>query len=114
MAWRHWRSPSITEPLRCSLNVSFHFPGLPLEASLDGAVTAGFRTIELLDPYAVELDELERALRRRGLRLDLFNLPMGDFAAGERGFAGDPGVVTSSGAESKPRSGSPSAWVPAR
>lgn len=90
MAWRHWRSPSITEPLRCSLNVSFHFPGLSLEASLDGAVAAGFRTIELLDPYDVELDDLERALRRRGLRLDLFNLPMGDFAAGERGFAGDP------------------------
>jgi hydroxypyruvate isomerase len=58
--------------------------------SLDGALAAGFRTIELLDPYATELDDLERALHRRGLRVDLFNLPMGDFAAGERGFAGDP------------------------
>jgi hydroxypyruvate isomerase len=88
--WRHWRSRSIAEPLRCSLNVSFHFPGLPLEASLDGAAAAGFHTIELLDPYKVPLDELEHALRRRGLRLDLFNLPMGDFAAGDRGIAGDP------------------------
>ena len=78
------------EPLRCSLNVTFHFPGRPLAAALDGAVEVGFRTIELLDPYGVELDDLARALERRGLTLDLFNLPMGDFVAGERGFAGDP------------------------
>ena len=76
--------------MRCSLNVSFHFPGALLEASLDGARAAGFRTVELLDPYAVELDDLERAVRSRGMRVDLFNLPMGDFAAGERGIAGDP------------------------
>ncbi len=43
-----------------------------------------------MDPYAPDLDDLEGALRRRGLRLDLFNLPMGDFLAGDRGFAGDP------------------------
>jgi hydroxypyruvate isomerase len=36
------------------------------------------------------LDDLERGLRRRALRLDLFNLPMGDFATGDRGIAGDP------------------------
>jgi hydroxypyruvate isomerase len=62
-----------------------------LDEALDGVVAAGFQTVELLDPYAPDLDDLERALRRRGLRLDLFNLPMGDFAAGDRGFAGDPG-----------------------
>ena len=76
--------------MRCSLNVTFHYWGRPLEEALDGAVAAGFRTIELLDPYALELDELERALARRGLGVDVFNLPMGDFYAGERGFAGDP------------------------
>ena len=78
------------EPMRCSLNVTFHYWGLPLEAALDGAVTAGFRTIELLDPYSVGLDQLEAALQRRGLSVDVFNLPMGDFYAGDRGFAGDP------------------------
>jgi hydroxypyruvate isomerase len=86
-----WRWSSIAESLRCSLNVSFHFPGLPLEEALDCAVAAGFQTVELLDPYAPDLDDLERALHRRGLRLDLFNLPMGDFTAGDRGFAADPG-----------------------
>lgn len=78
------------ELFRCSLNVSFHFPGLSLLESLDGAAAAGFHTIELLDPYALELDVLERELSRRDLRLDLFNLPMGDFAHGDRGIAGDP------------------------
>ncbi len=78
------------EPRACSLNVTFHWPGVPLLESFDRAVDAGFHTIELLEPYALDLDDLERELGRRGLRLDLFNLPMGDFAAGERGIAGDP------------------------
>ena len=78
------------DPMRCSLNVTFHFWGQPLMDALDGAVKAGFHTIELLDPYIVELDELERALHRRDLTVDLFNLPMGDFYAGDRGYAGDP------------------------
>ncbi len=80
----------MSDPIRCSLNVTFHFFGRPLTDALDGAVKAGFTTIELLDPYSVELDDLERALDRRGLKVDLLNLPMGDFAAGDRGFAGDP------------------------
>lgn len=80
----------MAEPLRCSLNISFHFPGAPLLEALDGAAAAGFHTIELLDPFSTDLDDLERELERRGLRLDLFNLPMGDFAAGDRGIAADP------------------------
>lgn len=78
------------EATRCSLNVSFHYPGRPLLETLETAATAGFHTIEVLDPYAADLDELEAALGRWGLRVDLFNLPMGDFAAGDRGIAGDP------------------------
>jgi hydroxypyruvate isomerase len=81
---------TVPDALRCSLNVTFHFWGRPLLDALDGAVTAGFRTIELLDPYALELDELEGAIERRGLAVDVINLPMGDFYAGERGFAADP------------------------
>jgi hydroxypyruvate isomerase len=80
----------MAEPLRCSLNVSFHFPHADLAAALDGAAAAGFRSLELLDPYAHDLDDLDRALRQRSQRLSLFNLPMGDFAAGDRGIAGDP------------------------
>lgn len=75
---------------RCSLNVTFHFWEQPLEQALDGAVAAGFRTIELLDPYSLGIDELEGQLHRRGLSVDVINLPMGDFYAGDRGYAGDP------------------------
>ncbi|MEX1334868.1 MAG: TIM barrel protein [Candidatus Limnocylindrales bacterium] len=78
------------DSFRCSLNVAFHFPGATLAEALDGAVRAGFHTVELLDPYSIDLDDLEHELGRRDLHLDLFNLPMGDFAAGDRGIAGDP------------------------
>lgn len=76
--------------LRCSLNVSFFARGRPLSDALDAAVAHGFRTIELLDPYAYDPDELDAALTARGLKVSLINLPMGDFAAGDRGYAGDP------------------------
>jgi hydroxypyruvate isomerase len=41
-------------------------------------------------PYDYEPQVLSDVLGRHGLRLDLFNLPAGDFAAGERGLAVDP------------------------
>jgi hydroxypyruvate isomerase len=77
--------------LGCSLNVSYYFGAAPLVEALDGAVAAGFRTIELLDPFRHDPGALEAALEERRLHVDLFNLPMGDFEAGERGFAADPG-----------------------
>lgn len=80
----------MSEALRCSLNVTFHFWRQPILEAMDGAVDAGFSTIELLDPYTLDLDDLEGALSQRGLSVDVINLPMGDFYAGERGFAGDP------------------------
>ncbi len=51
-------------PLRCTLNISLFFPQTPLAVSLDGAVSAGFHTIGLLDPYSVGLDDLDPELRR--------------------------------------------------
>jgi hydroxypyruvate isomerase len=76
--------------IRCSANVSFLFPGIALPAALFAAHDAGFRTVELLDPYALPEGELVAIVRRLGLKVDHFNLPMGDFRAGERGLAGDP------------------------
>lgn len=76
--------------LRCSANVSMLFPGMSLVDALETAARAGFHTVELIDPYQVEPRILVRALRDRDLTVDLINLPMGDFAAGERGLAGDP------------------------
>ena len=77
-------------PILCSANVAFLFPGRPLVLALEAAAAAGFRTVELLDPYVIEPKTLAAALGRLELTVDLMNLPMGDFAAGDRGFAGDP------------------------
>jgi hydroxypyruvate isomerase len=77
-------------PIRCSANVAFLFPGRPLASALEAAAEAGFHTVELLDPYVMPPTELGSALKRFGLNVDLMNLPFGDFAAGDRGFAGDP------------------------
>ena len=42
--------------IRCSANVQFLFPGRPLEASIGAAVDAGFRTIEITDPFSMDED----------------------------------------------------------
>lgn len=42
-------------------------------------------------PYDFDADEIVRRLDSFGLELVLFNLPAGDWAAGERGIAGHPG-----------------------
>lgn len=78
-------------PIRCSANVAFLFPDRPLVAALEAAREADFHTVELLDPYVMPLSELGAALERLDLHVDLMNLPFGDFARGDRGFAGDPG-----------------------
>ncbi|MFN2360024.1 MAG: hydroxypyruvate isomerase [Marinobacter sp.] len=48
---------------------------------------AGFTGVEYLFPYAWPEDELKRALESSGLTQVLFNLPPGDWDAGERGVA---------------------------
>lgn len=48
---------------------------------------AGFDAVEFLFPYEHAPDAVARALDDAGLTLALFNLPPGDFDAGERGIA---------------------------
>lgn len=54
---------------------------------------AGFRVVEAHFPYEVPVDALVATLDATGLGLDLFNVPAGDFAAGERGVAALPDRV---------------------
>ncbi len=79
------------EPIRCSVNVSFVFGESLLQGALLSAAEAGFRTVELLDPYRHPAATIRRWLDELGLGVDLMNAPMGDHAGGERGIAGDPG-----------------------
>ena len=75
-------------PKLCA-NLSFLFTERPMDERFAAAAAAGFGAVELPSPYE-HVDEYAERLREHALRLVLFNLPMGDFAAGERGFALDP------------------------
>jgi len=64
------------------------FTEYPVPERFDRAAAAGFRAVEFLFPYD-HAAEIKAALGRTGLELILFNLPVGDFAAGDRGLAND-------------------------
>jgi hydroxypyruvate isomerase len=78
---------------RFSANLSFLLQDLPLYDRIDAAAANGFRGVEYMFPYDYDVAELKRRLRANGLSQVLFNLPAGDFAKGERGFATDPARV---------------------
>ncbi len=52
---------------------------------------AGFTHVEYLFPYPFKAEELKAELDKHGLQQVLFNLPAGDWAAGDRGIAALPG-----------------------
>jgi hydroxypyruvate isomerase len=54
------------------------------------AADAGFDAVEFLFPYEHPPEAIAERLARHGLTQALFNLPPGDFAAGERGIAAFP------------------------
>ena len=47
----------------------------------------GFKGVEILFPYAYPQDEVGDTLSKNNLELVLFNMPPGDFEAGDRGLA---------------------------
>ncbi len=75
---------------RIAANLTMLFTEYPFLERFDRAAMAGFPAVEFLFPYDEDLDGIERALDRNSLSLVLFNLPAGDWAAGERGIASQP------------------------
>ncbi len=57
----------------------------------DAAAEAGFTAVEYLFPYEAAPEAIAERLARNKLQQALFNLPPGDWAAGERGIAALPG-----------------------
>ena len=55
------------------------------------AADAGFTGVEFLFPYDFSAADIAARLQDAGLQQVLFNLPPGDWEAGERGFASLPG-----------------------
>ena len=76
---------------RFAANLSMMFTEWPFLDRFDAAAQAGFKAVEYLFPYDHPADQVGERLRRAGLTQALFNLPPGDWAAGERGMAAIPG-----------------------
>ena len=68
-------------------NLGFLFSGLPFLDRFAEAASAGFRAVEYMAPYGHDLREIAKRLADFGLTQALFNLPAGDWEAGERGIA---------------------------
>ncbi|NEU10838.1 hydroxypyruvate isomerase family protein [Methylobacterium sp. BTF04] len=75
---------------RFAANLTLMFTERPFLDRFGAAADAGFTAVEFLFPYAFEPPAIAERLRRYGLTLALFNLPPGDWAAGERGLAALP------------------------
>jgi hydroxypyruvate isomerase len=78
---------------RFAANLSMLFTEAPLLERFGRAARAGFTAVELQFPYEQPAAVLRDELVRHGLSMVLHNLPAGDWAAGDRGIAADPGRV---------------------
>ncbi len=72
-------------------NLSFMFTEVDFLDRFEAAAEAGFKGVEYLFPYDYPADELAGRLKANGLTQALFNLPPGNWEAGERGLAAIPG-----------------------
>jgi hydroxypyruvate isomerase len=76
--------------LRYTANLTFLFGELPFEKRIRAAAAAGFTHVECMFPYGWSAQFLRGELSATGLRMELFNMYPGDFAAGDRGLMVDP------------------------
>jgi hydroxypyruvate isomerase len=75
---------------RFSANLTLMFTEAPLLERFGAARRAGFEAVELVSPYDSPPETLARIVREERLAVSVFNLPPGDWAAGDRGMACDP------------------------
>jgi 2-dehydrotetronate isomerase len=75
---------------RFAANLSMMFTEWSFLDRFAAAADAGFTAVEYLFPYDHPAEAVGAALRGAGLAQALFNLPPGDWAAGERGMAAFP------------------------
>jgi hydroxypyruvate isomerase len=75
---------------RFAANLSFLFTERPFLERFAAARDAGFIAVEFHFPYEFDRAALAEVVLTSGLEVVLFNLPAGDWAAGERGIACHP------------------------
>jgi len=71
-------------------NLTMLYTDSPFLDRFARARTSGFRYVEYLFPYEHDLSALATALEQNGLTQVLFNLPAGNWSAGDRGTAAHP------------------------
>lgn len=76
---------------RFAANLSMMYTEVPFLDRFAAAAADGFDAVEYLFPYEHQPAEIATRLHDHGLTQALFNLPPGDWAAGERGLACHPG-----------------------
>ncbi|MET4632730.1 2-oxo-tetronate isomerase [Kaistia defluvii] len=76
---------------RFAANLSMMFNEWSFLDRFAAAADAGFKAVEFLFPYDFSPEDVAARLKAAGLEQALFNLPPGDWAAGERGIAALPG-----------------------
>jgi 2-dehydrotetronate isomerase len=79
---------------RFAANLTMMFNEVPFLDRFEAAAKAGFTAVEFLFPYQYPAKEVGDRLHRSGLTQALFNLPPGNWEAGEKGFAALPDRFT--------------------
>ena len=77
--------------LKFASNLTMMFNEVPFLDRFDAARDAGFNGVEFLFPYDFPAHDVGQRVRDNGLTQALFNLPPGDWKAGERGLGALPG-----------------------
>ncbi|WP_434362415.1 hydroxypyruvate isomerase [Parasalinivibrio latis] len=78
---------------KLAANLSMLFTELPFMERFGAAAEYGFKGVEYLFPYDFDVAAIRDELEAHGLKQVLFNLPAGDWDAGDRGIAADPARV---------------------
>ncbi|HWQ38475.1 MAG TPA: 2-oxo-tetronate isomerase [Burkholderiales bacterium] len=78
---------------RLNANLSMMFTEVGFLDRFGAAARAGFKGVEFLFPYEFPAAQIREQLDRHRLQMVLFNMPPGDWNAGDRGLACDPGKV---------------------
>jgi hydroxypyruvate isomerase len=78
---------------RFAANLTMMFNEVPFLDRFGAARRAGFSAVEFLFPYDFAAADIKTELERHELTLVLFNMPAGNWSAGDRGLACHPAAV---------------------
>jgi hydroxypyruvate isomerase len=79
---------------RFAANLTMLYTDSPFMDRFSRAKASGFHFVEYMFPYEHDTAELAENLRQHNLTQVLFNLPAGDWGAGDRGIAGHPDRIS--------------------